>query len=95
MRINTEEVDHVALLARLELTEEERVRFTEQLNSILEHFQALSEVDTGGVPPTFHVVDATNVLRADEVGPSLSPSQALSGAPDRVDDTFRVPRVVE
>jgi len=95
VRLSSEEVEHVALLARLGLTEEERQRFTEQLNSILSHFQALSELDTSQIPPTSHVVEVANVFRPDQVGPSLTPEQALAGAPDRGDDTFRVPRVVE
>lgn len=95
MRLTQDEVEHVALLARLELTDEERERFTEQLNSILEHFQALSEIDTSGVPPTSHVIEVQNVTRPDRVTSSLSPEEALSGAPDRVDDLFQVPRVVE
>lgn len=95
MRLTQDEVEHVALLARLELTDEEKERFTEQLNSILQHFQALSEVDTTGVPPTSHVIEVHNVTRPDRVTPSLSPEEALSGAPDRVDDLFQVPRVVE
>ena len=95
MRLTQDEVEHVALLARLELTDEEKERFTEQLNSILEHFQALSEIDTTGVPPTSHVIEVQNVTRPDRVTPSLSPEEALSGAPDRVDDFFQVPRVVE
>jgi aspartyl-tRNA(Asn)/glutamyl-tRNA(Gln) amidotransferase subunit C len=95
VRLSKEEVEHVALLARLELTAQEQERLTEQLNSILDHFQALSELDTSAVPPTSHVVEITNVFREDEPGPCLTSDQALSGAPDRVGDTFRVPRVVE
>jgi aspartyl-tRNA(Asn)/glutamyl-tRNA(Gln) amidotransferase subunit C len=95
MRLSREEVDHVALLARLELTDEEREQFTTQLNSILEHFQALTELDTSGIEPTSHVIPLANVLREDEPRPSLPAEDALANAPDRAAETFRVPRIVE
>jgi aspartyl-tRNA(Asn)/glutamyl-tRNA(Gln) amidotransferase subunit C len=95
MRLTPEEVEHVALLARLRLTEEERERFTTQLNSILEHFEQLQQIDTSGVPPMSHAVPMSNVLREDEPAPSLSPEEALQNAPDRDRDCFRVPRVIE
>jgi len=95
MKLNREAVKHVALLARLELTEEEIEKFTSQLNSILEYFEQLNELDTSDVPPTSHVISMENVFREDEVQPSLSPDDALAGAPDRSEDYFRVPRVVE
>lgn len=95
MRLTPEEVEHVALLGRLKLTEEERARFTTQLNSILEYFEQLQQIDTAGVPPMSHAVALTNVLREDEPQPSLTPEEALQNAPDREDDFFRVPRVIE
>jgi aspartyl-tRNA(Asn)/glutamyl-tRNA(Gln) amidotransferase subunit C len=95
MLLTPEEVEHVALLARLELTDEERERFTSQLNSILEHFEQLRGIDTDGVPPMSHAIAMANVLREDEPAPSLSPEDALQNAPDRSDDCFRVPRVIE
>ena len=95
MRLTPEEVEHVALLARLELTEEERERFTTQLNSILEHFEQLRQLDTTGVPPMSHAVAVSNVFREDEPGPSLSPDEALSNSPDQASNCFRVPRVIE
>ena len=95
MRLSPEEVDHVALLARLELTDEEREQFTTQLNSILEHFQALTQLDTAGIEPTSHVIPLSNVLREDHVRPSLPPQDVMANAPDRVAETFRVPRIVE
>ena len=95
MRLSREEVEHVALLARLELTEEEREQFTTQLNSILEHFEALTELDTSGIEPTSHVIALPSVLRDDETRPSLPTEEAMANAPDRVAETFRVPRIVE
>jgi len=95
MRLTPEEVDHVALLARLKLAPEERERFTTQLNSILEHFEQLQQIDTAGVPPMSHAVPMSNVLREDEPAASLSPEEALRNAPDQDRDCFRVPWVIE
>jgi aspartyl-tRNA(Asn)/glutamyl-tRNA(Gln) amidotransferase subunit C len=95
MRLTPEEVEHVALLARLRLTEDERNRFTTQLNSILQHFEQLQQIDTSGVAPMSHAVPMSNVLREDEVRPSLTPEEALQNAPDQERDCFRVPRVIE
>lgn len=95
MRLTPDEVEHVALLGRLKLTEEERARFTTQLNSILEYFEQLQQIDTTGVPPMSHAVAITNVFREDEPQPALTPDEALQDAPDRDNDYFRVPRVIE
>jgi len=95
MRLTPEQVEHVALLARLRLTPDERARFTTQLNSILEHFEQLQQIDTTDVEPMSHAVPMSNVLREDEVKPSLSPDEALRNAPDADRDCFRVPRVIE
>ena len=95
MRLTPAEVEHVALLARLRLTDEERERFTTQLNSILEHFEQLQQIDTSDVRPMSHAVPMSNVLRDDEPAPSLSPEEALQNAPDQDRDCFRVPRVIE
>jgi len=93
--LSPEEVEHVALLARLDLSEEEKERYTEELNQILAHFGKLDELDTTGVPPTSHVIPMTNVFRNDEVKPSLPVEEVVANAPDATDDSFRVPRVVE
>jgi aspartyl-tRNA(Asn)/glutamyl-tRNA(Gln) amidotransferase subunit C len=95
MRLTPEEVEHVALLARLKLSGQERERFTTQLNSILEHFEQLRQLATTGVPPMSHAVPMSNVLREDRPAPSLSPEEALRNAPDQARDCFRVPRVIE
>jgi aspartyl-tRNA(Asn)/glutamyl-tRNA(Gln) amidotransferase subunit C len=95
MRLTPEEVEHVALLARLKLTAAERERLTTQLNSILEHFEQLQQIDTNGVPPMSHAVPMSNVLREDEPAHSLAPGEALGNAPDQARDCFRVPRVIE
>jgi len=95
MRLTPEQVEHVALLGRLRLSEEERERFTTQLNSILEYFEQLRQLDTSGVAPMSHAVAMSNVFREDEPAEPLSPKEALHNAPDQARDCFRVPRVIE
>jgi aspartyl-tRNA(Asn)/glutamyl-tRNA(Gln) amidotransferase subunit C len=94
-KLTLEQVDHVALLARLELTPEEREKLTHDLNSILDHFERLQEIDTTGVAPTSHVIPMANVLREDEVRPSLPRDSFLGEAPEARDGFFVVPRIVE
>ncbi|MSQ23862.1 MAG: Asp-tRNA(Asn)/Glu-tRNA(Gln) amidotransferase subunit GatC [Chloroflexi bacterium] len=93
--ISREDVDHAAMLARLGLTEAEKQLLQTQLSSILEYMQALSQVDTSGIPPTAQVIPLRNVFRADEPATSLSVEDVLSNAPDREDDFFRFPPVFE
>jgi aspartyl-tRNA(Asn)/glutamyl-tRNA(Gln) amidotransferase subunit C len=93
--ISREEVEHVAMLARLGLTEEEKVRLQTQLSSILEYMQALSQVDTSAIPPTAQVIPLRNIMRSDEPTPSLHVEEVLANAPDREGDFFRVPPVFE
>ncbi len=95
MKITIKEVEHVARLARLELTEEEKERMRAQLDSILSYIDKLNELDTSGVEPTSHVLPMTNVFREDEVRPSLSQEEALANAPDPHDLFLRVPRILE
>lgn len=94
MKISKKEVEHVTLLARLELTEEEVNQYTEQLNSILEYAEMLQKLDTDRVTPTAHAVQLFNVLRTDEVVPSLPQREALSNAPKAEEGYFRVPKIV-
>jgi aspartyl-tRNA(Asn)/glutamyl-tRNA(Gln) amidotransferase subunit C len=89
------DVDHVARLARLALTDEERERFRRQLRLILEHAEKVREVAADDVLPTSHPVPRSNVLRPDEVEPSLSHDEAMAGAPEAEDGRFRVPRIIE
>ncbi len=95
MDLSREEVLHIARLARLALSEEEITRLREQLSNILEHFQALQQVDTAGVPPTAQSVDLHSVMRNDEVAASLPPDDTLLNAPRREGDFFRVRAVLE
>jgi aspartyl-tRNA(Asn)/glutamyl-tRNA(Gln) amidotransferase subunit C len=94
-KITRKEVDHVARLARLELSEDEKETMTRQLDRILGYVDKLNELDTSTVEPTSHVIPMLNVMREDEVRPSLAPDDAMSNAPDREDACFRVPRIIE
>ncbi|OPX89679.1 MAG: Aspartyl/glutamyl-tRNA(Asn/Gln) amidotransferase subunit C [Pelotomaculum sp. PtaB.Bin104] len=92
--ITEKDVDHVALLARLELTGEEKEMFTKQLNDILEHFQSLERLDTEKVQPTAHVLPLQNIYREDRVGEHIPREDALANCPDRDENYFRVPKIV-
>jgi aspartyl-tRNA(Asn)/glutamyl-tRNA(Gln) amidotransferase subunit C len=89
------DIEHVARLARLDLTAEERERLREQLGLILEHAAKVGEVATADVPPTAYAIPRSNVLRPDERTPSLSVEDVLANAPEREDDRFKVPRIAE
>jgi aspartyl-tRNA(Asn)/glutamyl-tRNA(Gln) amidotransferase subunit C len=89
--IDREQVLHVAKLARLRLSDEEVERMSDELSSILEHVERITELDLQGVEPTSHVVDVENVLRPDEPRPSWPRERILAPAPDATDDGFRVP----
>jgi aspartyl-tRNA(Asn)/glutamyl-tRNA(Gln) amidotransferase subunit C len=95
MRLSPAEVDHIALLSRLELSESERERAATELTQILSYFEKLNELDTQNIEPTAQVFPTVNVLREDSVRPSLSPAEALQNAPEAAADMFQVPRVVE
>ena len=88
------DVDHIAWLARLDLSSEEKETFGRQLGQILEHAEIVSSVDTGGVPPTSHPIPVSNVMREDVVTPSLSQEEALSNAPRPERGAFAVPRII-
>ena len=95
MKLNRKDVEHVALLSRLELSEKELDKFTGQLDAILEYIDVLNQVDTSAVEPMAHVLEIRNVMRADEVQPSLPREAALQNAPDAEDGFFKVPKIVE
>ncbi len=95
MKVDLNEVEHVAMLARIELSDKEREICSEQLSSILAFFDRLKEVDTEGVPPTSHVLDLTNALRPDECAPSLDMEEALGNAPDRSGRFYKVPKIID
>jgi aspartyl-tRNA(Asn)/glutamyl-tRNA(Gln) amidotransferase subunit C len=95
MPVSRDDVEYVAKLARIELTEAEKNTLTSQLSSILGHIETLNELDTKGVEPTFHVLDVKNVFREDEVVPSLPVEEALKNAPARDGGFFKVPKIIE
>jgi aspartyl-tRNA(Asn)/glutamyl-tRNA(Gln) amidotransferase subunit C len=95
MAITREEVQHVAMLFRMSLSEEEIARLQQQLSQILDYFQVLQQVDTEGVPPTSHPISLENVMRADEPRPSFPPEDILANAPLSEAGFFRVRAVLE
>lgn len=95
MSITVKDVEHVANLARLELSEEEKTQFTEQLNVILKYAEKLNELDTEHVEPTSHVFELVNVMRDDVQKESLPIEKVLLNAPDDEDDQIKVPAVIE
>jgi aspartyl-tRNA(Asn)/glutamyl-tRNA(Gln) amidotransferase subunit C len=95
MKLTRDEVLHIARLARVDLTENEITRYSEQLSHLLEHFEVLQQVDTADVPPTAQSIELRSIMRADAIEPSLSAEDVLSNAPRREEDFFRVRKVLE
>ena len=95
MRLSIEEVRHIALLARVAMTDEELERMRDEMSNILDHFDVLQQVDTEGVEPTAHSADVKSVMRDDEVRASASKEDVLANAPRREDDFLRVRAVLE
>ncbi len=95
MAVSRQEVEHIANLARLSLSEEEIELYQSQLSKILDYIEQLSELDTTDVEPTSHVVNLRNVFREDEPGAPLTVEEALSNAPDRWKNFYRVPKIIE
>jgi aspartyl-tRNA(Asn)/glutamyl-tRNA(Gln) amidotransferase subunit C len=95
MSLSREDVEHIAQLARLHLTEEEKERYREQLSNILNHISKLQELDTSNVQPMSSVVVEQSRLREDEPGPTMPRQDLLGNAPDVADDQFRVPPVLD
>ncbi len=95
MAISLEEVKHLARLAKLEFSEPEYQQFTEEMNRILAYVEKLRELDTGHVEPLSHTTPLANVMREDEVKPSLPVEDALRNAPDRKGNFFKVPKVIK
>ena len=95
MKLSRENVLHIALLARLGLTESEADRLREQLSDILENFEILQQVDTSNVPPTAQSIPLQTVMRDDKVAASLSQSEILANAPQKDGGFFRIRAVLE
>ena len=95
MALTREEVEHIADLAKLGLTEEEVEKFREQLSAILDYAAVLKRLDTDAIPPTASVLPLSNVMRTDETGSSLSPEDALANAPSVAEGYFQVRAILE
>ena len=91
--ITIKDVEHVAKLARLELTEEEKEKFTKQLGDVLKHVDAMNEVDTSSVEPMAHAIDFVNVMREDVPNQEISKEALMSNAPDEENGFFKVPKI--
>jgi aspartyl-tRNA(Asn)/glutamyl-tRNA(Gln) amidotransferase subunit C len=95
MKLSLAQVEHVAQLAQLALTDEEKELFREQLSSILGHAERLRELDTRDIPPTASVLPLENVMRDDRILPSLPVEKVLANAPASEDGCFKVPVILE
>jgi aspartyl-tRNA(Asn)/glutamyl-tRNA(Gln) amidotransferase subunit C len=95
MSITIQDVEHVAKLARLELNDQEKQKFTEQMNAILKYAEKLNELDTDHVEPTSHPMPLSNVMREDVSKPSLPIEKVLLNAPDEEEGQIKVPAVLE
>jgi aspartyl-tRNA(Asn)/glutamyl-tRNA(Gln) amidotransferase subunit C len=95
MKISREEIEHIAVLARLSLSEEEKDLFGSQLSSILDYMEKLNELDTRDIEPTSHVLSLHNVMREDTLTSSIPREDALMNAPSRTEKFYRVPKIIE
>ena len=91
--ITTDNVKHVAKLARLELTEEETEKYSKQLGDILKYVEQMNEVDTTGVEPMSHAIPVVNVFREDVVVQEQTKEELMANAPSKEDGFFRVPKI--
>ena len=94
MAIAIKDVEHIAKLAKLEFTDAEKEKFTHQLNQILEYVEQMNKLDTSNVEPLSHVIELSNVFRADEVKEGVSTEEALKNAPSKTEEFFKVPKVI-
>lgn len=92
--LSKKEVEHIAWLAHIELSDKEKTLFTKQFNEILDYFKKIDEVHTEGVEPTYHVLDLKNVSRTDKIKPSLPIEEALRNAPKKEKKFIKAPRIV-
>jgi aspartyl-tRNA(Asn)/glutamyl-tRNA(Gln) amidotransferase subunit C len=95
LKLSSHEVEYVANLARLEISDEEKEKFTSQLNDILLYIDKLNKLDTKGVTPMSHAIAVTNAFREDKIAESLGTEKSLANAPDARGEFFRVPKVIE
>ncbi|HOK41644.1 MAG TPA: Asp-tRNA(Asn)/Glu-tRNA(Gln) amidotransferase subunit GatC [bacterium] len=94
-KLTINDVKHIAKLSRLKLSDSEINLYTEQLNSILDYMKKLNELDTQGIEPTSHSIKISNVFRNDEVKESFQTDLMLNNAPDKYNNFYRVPKIIE
>ncbi|RPI05358.1 MAG: Asp-tRNA(Asn)/Glu-tRNA(Gln) amidotransferase subunit GatC [Ignavibacteriae bacterium] len=94
MAVTVKDVEHIAMLAKLEFTDVEKEKFTHQMNQILEYMDQLNTLDTSMIEPLSHVIELSNVFRPDEIKPGVSTEDALKNAPARNEQFFKVPKVI-
>jgi aspartyl-tRNA(Asn)/glutamyl-tRNA(Gln) amidotransferase subunit C len=95
LKLSSQEVEYVANLARLEISDKEKEKFTSQLNDILLYIDKLNKLDTEGVAPMSHAIAVSNAFREDKIADSLGTEKSLANAPDARGEFFRVPKVIE
>ncbi len=95
MALSKQQIEHVAKLARLGISEEEKDNLASQLSKILEHVEVINQLPTENVEPTTHAIPMKNVMREDEVKPCQNTKDILKNAPDEVGGMFKVPRILE
>jgi aspartyl-tRNA(Asn)/glutamyl-tRNA(Gln) amidotransferase subunit C len=95
VKIKREEIEHIAMLARLRLSDEEKELFGSQLSSILGYMEKLGELDTKDIEPTSHILSLNNVMREDATAPCLPREDALVNAPSHTEKFYRVPKIIE
>jgi aspartyl-tRNA(Asn)/glutamyl-tRNA(Gln) amidotransferase subunit C len=94
MAVTIKDVEHIAELAKLEFSKEEKEMLTHQLNRILEYMEKLNTLDTESIEPLSHVIELSNIFRNDEVKPGVSTEDALKNAPSKTEHFFKVPKVI-
>lgn len=95
MPLTPEQVAHIASLAKLSFSDEEKVQMAKELDAVLTYIEKLNELDTENVEPLSHTSELTNVMRSDEVKSSLSPDEAVDNAPNKQGSFFKVPKVIQ
>lgn len=95
MSVTKDEVKHIAKLAKLQFNDKEIVKFTDDLNKILEYVDKLNELDTENIEPLLHPIEGSNVFREDKLGRSVKTEDALKNAPESTEEYFKVPKVIK
>ncbi len=94
MPVTIHDVEHIAELAHLEFSSDEKEKLVQEMNQILEYMEQLNKLDTSSIEPLSHVIELKNVFRTDAVKPGLTTADALKNAPSKTDEFFKVPKVI-